>query len=56
MQPNSIDDDMPFGDLQDEQAIHLPQYFQEEKRHLCRKYFIYNPVRGRCMPTLMVGI
>jgi len=28
-------------------------YFSAEKRHLCRKFFIYNPVRGRCMPTLM---
>ena len=25
------------------------------KRHYCRKYFIYNPVVGRCRPTAMVS-
>ena len=26
-----------------------------EKRYFCRKYFVYNPVRGRCQPTLLVS-
>ena len=34
----------------------LSDYFQTQKRHLCRRYFIYNPVRGKCQPTLMVCI
>ena len=27
-----------------------------DKRRVCRKYFVYNPVRGKCQPTLLVSL
>lgn len=27
-----------------------------QKRMLCPRYFIYNPVLGKCKPTLMVSL
>lgn len=43
------------NDLNQPMMKRLSDYFHTQKRHLCRRYFIYNPVRGRCQPTLMVG-
>ena len=31
-----------------------PESELRQKRYFCRKYFIYNPVNGRCIPTLRV--
>merc|ERR1712038_294345 len=42
-----------YPSVQDPLEEASQEYFKEQKRRLCRKYFIYNPVRGRCMPTLM---
>jgi len=27
---------------------------QVDKRHICRQHYIYNPVSGRCQPSLQV--
>jgi len=27
-----------------------------QKRYFCRHFFVYNPVTGRCQPTLRVNI
>ncbi len=34
---------------------HLANLLVPQKRRLCQKYFIYNPVRGKCTPTVMVS-
>ena len=33
-----------------------PHIMTPEKRYLCPKYYIYNPVRARCLPTIMVSL
>ncbi len=43
------------GEMSDDDMRKLSQYLQPQKRFLCRKYFVYNPVKGRCIPTLMVS-
>ena len=42
-----VPENMSNGDVV--QGFEPPQ-----KRYLCRKYFIYNPVKGRCQPTVQV--
>jgi len=46
-------DENEQGDLSDDDMRKLSQYFQPQKRYLCRRYFVYNPVKGRCIPSLM---
>ncbi len=43
-----------ISDTPDKYTLPVADFAPREKRHFCRPLFVYNPVVGRCQPTLLV--